>query len=278
MDGQPDDFKIKGAAAIKRTHTPETCTICLEPITERAVAAPCNHLTFDFICLVSWLQEQSTCPLCKTQVSEVQYDWRSPDDYKTYHVPTREEGEKKREAPTGRRRPRRHPQPPPPAIEDPSLTLRREIYTHRLYALHIGSNAHSNYHSFTPADVRSSPTLQSRAKTFLRRELRVFPFLTPSRVDFLIEYILAILRNFELRGADGKAEELVGEFVGRENARQVVHELEAWLRSPFGRLGGWDERVQYKDRCGDRGKGEGGLRGGRDECNRHDVYAPMMSR
>jgi len=57
-----DDFKIKGAA-IRHTSkdksrdvAPETCTICLESITERAVAAPCNHLTFDFLCLLSWLQ------------------------------------------------------------------------------------------------------------------------------------------------------------------------------------------------------------------------------
>ena len=42
----------------------EPCVICLEAITERAVAVPCNHLNFDFLCLVSWLQERSICPLC----------------------------------------------------------------------------------------------------------------------------------------------------------------------------------------------------------------------
>lgn len=262
MDGPSDDFKIRGAASANRNgqYTPDTCTICLEPITERAVAAPCNHLTFDFICLVSWLQEQSTCPLCKTEVAEVQYDWRSPDDYKTYQVPPREDGGKKREdQPSSRRHvvPRRRlAQHVPTAPLDPSLTHRRDIYAKRLYALHIGSNAYSSYHDFTPVDFRNSPSLQSRAKAFLRRELQVFPFLDSgrgNRRDFLNEYIVAILRNHELRGAEGKAEELLKDFLERDNARQLLHELEAWLRSPFAALREWDEHVQYKD-GGGKGK------------------------
>lgn len=41
----------------------ETCVICLNEIEERAVAS-CGHSSFDFLCLVSWLQERSACPLC----------------------------------------------------------------------------------------------------------------------------------------------------------------------------------------------------------------------
>lgn len=262
MDGSPDDFKIKGAATAKRKgqYTPDACTICLEPITERAVAAPCNHLTFDFICLVSWLQEQSSCPLCKTEVAEVQYDWRSPEDYKIYHVPPREDGGKKREAQSSGRRQafsrRRLATHPEAAPLDPSLIHRRDIYAKRLYAFHVGSNAYSNYHDFTPTDLRNSSSLQSRAKAFIRRELQVFPFLDSgpgNRQDFLIEYIVAILRNHELRGAEGEVEELLKDFLGRDNARQLLHELEAWLRSPFATLREWDEHVQYKD-DGSRGK------------------------
>jgi hypothetical protein len=47
-----------------REDSGEVCVICLSSITERAITAPCNHYTFDFLCLVSWLQENSTCPLC----------------------------------------------------------------------------------------------------------------------------------------------------------------------------------------------------------------------
>lgn len=42
----------------------DPCVICLESISERSVADPCSHNSFDFLCLISWLQERSTCPLC----------------------------------------------------------------------------------------------------------------------------------------------------------------------------------------------------------------------
>ena len=42
----------------------DACVICLETVTEKAVALPCGHQNFDFLCLISWLEEQSSCPLC----------------------------------------------------------------------------------------------------------------------------------------------------------------------------------------------------------------------
>lgn len=42
----------------------DPCVICLEPITEPAVAVSCNHANFDFLCLVSWLEQRRNCPLC----------------------------------------------------------------------------------------------------------------------------------------------------------------------------------------------------------------------
>ena len=41
----------------------DPCVICLETVSERAIASPCRHL-FDFLCLVTWLQQRATCPLC----------------------------------------------------------------------------------------------------------------------------------------------------------------------------------------------------------------------
>ena len=42
----------------------DLCVICLETVSERAIAFPCRHHNFDFLCLTSWLQERPTCPLC----------------------------------------------------------------------------------------------------------------------------------------------------------------------------------------------------------------------
>jgi regulator of sirC expression with transglutaminase-like and TPR domain len=49
----------------------------------------------------------------------------------------------------------------------------------------------------------------------------------------------------DIKGANGKAEDLLQEFLGRENARLFLHELENWLRSPFQEIEEWDRRVQY---------------------------------
>lgn len=57
------------AAPDPRVHTnpqaDDVCVICLERLLEPAIAQPCQHGTFDFLCLASWLQEKSNCPLCK---------------------------------------------------------------------------------------------------------------------------------------------------------------------------------------------------------------------
>jgi hypothetical protein len=42
------------------------CVICLDQVEEVAIALPCRHASFDFICLVSWLGERPACPLCKS--------------------------------------------------------------------------------------------------------------------------------------------------------------------------------------------------------------------
>ncbi|EME40082.1 hypothetical protein DOTSEDRAFT_91367 [Dothistroma septosporum NZE10] len=251
---------MSSAPAARGRHV---CTICLEVIGERAVAVPCNHLTFDYLCLVSWLQQQSTCPLCKAKVTEVQYDWRSPDDYKTYRVPepTVEavKASSSRLNSSHQRYYRGLPVPQQSRFQRPrvtytpsfddSLNRRRHIYRNRLYSLHVGANRISQYRDFTALAFATSTGLQSKARMFLRRELQVFTFLDHAprggNRDFMIEYIVAILRNNELRGADGKVEELVKDFLGLENTRQLLHELEAWLRSPHTSLQDWDRWVQY---------------------------------
>lgn len=42
----------------------DPCVICLDTITEPSIALPCKHSNFDYLCLVSWLEQQPYCPLC----------------------------------------------------------------------------------------------------------------------------------------------------------------------------------------------------------------------
>lgn len=157
----------------------------------------------------------------------------------------------------------------------------------------MGSNRISRFRDFTPATFARDTLLQARARTWIRRELRVFDFLSPDaaaagpavrradNAEFLLEYTVSILKTLDVQGAAGQAAELLREFLGREHAALFLHELRAWLRSPFARLEDWDRNVQYAGepgREGTRGGGRGGERyspygdGGVREARRR--YAP----
>lgn len=103
-----------------------------------------------------------------------------------------------------------------------------------------------------------SSNMQARARKWLRRELRVFDFLFYEHDDsvehgqirnaeYLLEYVMAILKTFELKASDGKAQQIIGEFLGRHHSKLFLHELEAWLRSPHEDMSGWDAVAQYPE-------------------------------
>lgn len=168
-----------------------------------------------------------------------------------------------------RRRPRSRPRQPQPPSHDP-LAVRRNVYRNQLYSLRVGSNRLSQYTEVTPDQFNRDEALVSRARKWIRRELQVFSFLNPeaeeenrgrdpvprpghrrldqrraNNAEFLLEYVIAILRTVDLKGSAGQAQELLRDFVGRDNARLFLHELLAWLRSPYTSLEDWDRHVQY---------------------------------
>lgn len=158
-----------------------------------------------------------------------------------------------------------HPSPSNP------VSVRRDVYRNQLYSLRVGSNRLSQYTEVTPEDFNRDEALVSRARKWIRRELQVFSFLHPETEDapeerrgpvprsgqqrleqrrannaeFLLEYVVAILRTVDIKGSAGQAEELLRDFLGRDNARLFLHELLAWLRSPYNSLEDWDHHVQY---------------------------------
>lgn len=255
---------------------PECCVICLEAINEPCEAHPCRHSNFDFICLVSWLEQQSRCPLCKADIRDVRYEVaeHGTRSWKTFAVPEKKKEEEVRGAPPRRPLPPRRNWPyyrphrrrdygfPSQTLsEDDEIIRRRQIYRDQLYSLHVGSNRMSQYRELTPQLFEQDSNLVSRARMWLRRELKVFEFLhTPAapqgsqdavtrrranNAEFLLEYIIAILKTVDIQGSQGQAEDMLQEFLGRENTRLLLHELKAFLRSPYTSLKDWDRAVQY---------------------------------
>ncbi|KAK3904672.1 hypothetical protein C8A05DRAFT_13465 [Staphylotrichum tortipilum] len=273
------------------------CVVCLDSVSDPCTALPCGHTHFDFLCIVSWLQEHPNCPLCKANVYKVRYADPQRDNADAfYRVPnaprarnTAVRDDERRAAQNSshthlssasprsalpsrilRTTSRRCPRPPP--SPDEAIQRRRRIYRHQLYSLHIGSNRISQYRPPpTPVQFSSTPHLVTRARLWIRRELQVFSFLsdpdpatdaTPptdaahrlrllhrrrGNAEFLLEYVVAVLKTVDLQGSAGQAEAMLADFLGREHARLFLHELRSWLRSPAQSLAAWDREVQYPE-------------------------------
>lgn len=206
----------------------------------------------------------------KTEISAVQYDWVSSTEFKSFPVrrthPSRHGQHSSSDAyPQIALRPRRARRPYEPPVVDTAILQRRHVYRHKLYSYHVGSNPLSGYRDVSPAMIASSPELQSKARTWVRRELRVFSFLytdphgtpsqgatTSSNAEFLLSYIIAIMKKVDLKASSGHAENLLQEYLGRENARLFLHELNAWMRSKYTKTQEWDINTQYAQELPER--------------------------
>ncbi|KAG8162315.1 hypothetical protein KVR01_008080 [Diaporthe batatas] len=176
------------------------CVICLSDISEPSTARPCGHRNFDFMCLASWMSLKTSCPLCKSEITEVHFDFNANGTaWKTYRVPhiglERAPDQPAQPSPSQShpplsnvtsflrrardRRPFRNPRPSTPqssSVQD-ALERRRNVYRKRLYSLHVGSNPTSGYRDVTPQAFSDQLETQSRVRAWIRRELQVFEFL-----------------------------------------------------------------------------------------------------
>ena len=198
----------------------------------------------------------------------VEHDWKSPNDFKIYEAKATKSDEPSSITPSisshlnhGFYQPRisswRSRGSQLQVNPDAALQRRKDVYSLRLYSLHVGSNRLSRFRDLTPQVFVHDQELVSRAKKWIRRELQVFQFLksvdigeagSARRVDnaeFLLEYIVAILKTVDVKGK--QAEDMLQEFLGRDDTRLFLHELKAWLRSPYTTLEDWDRHVQYSN-------------------------------
>jgi hypothetical protein len=255
----------------------EDCVICLSTITAPAKAIPCQHSYFDFLCILTWLQNRPSCPLCKAAITSIQYNQTSDSEYDTYQVTPKTSAADSSAVLPGRRgsrtfRPRINDIRSSrshcsrdivrPRDENEALARRRHVYKHQLYSLHVGSNRLSAYQDLTREKFRNDEHLVRRAKKWIRRELQVFSYLGrssnseesvaassvaqgSSNAEFLLSYIIAILKTVDIQSAGGQAEDMLTDYLSRTDATLFLHELRAWLRSPYESLESWDSHVQY---------------------------------
>ncbi|KAH7143677.1 hypothetical protein EDB81DRAFT_935072 [Dactylonectria macrodidyma] len=260
----------------------DCCVICLEAVSEACEALPCHHHNFDYLCLLSWLEQTPKCPLCKATVAQVRHALDEPVA-KIYQVPQpvpsssnqglrqyASSGQYHNRIPRRPRRDRPHDGTRNERISQ-AVTQRRDVYRYNRYSKHVGSNRVSRYRELTPAVFCADEELVSRARMWIRRELQVFSFLSlddaapvtarpddtntrhaqvrrrANNAEFLLEYIIAVLKSVDIMGSGGQAENMLAEFLGRDDTRLFLHELRAWLRSPYTKLEDWDRAVQYDE-------------------------------
>ncbi|KAK9375550.1 uncharacterized protein V1513DRAFT_442343 [Lipomyces chichibuensis] len=258
------------------------CAICLYPIDSSKLVqtSPCNH-KWDLSCISQWLEvsPDKSCPLCKAPVKTIVFacagsgegvsiplsifndtqpsvsfvgsDDREPssrvqtliarDDYidRTYRI---------------------------------ALERRKYVYRNRLRACYIGHSKYTRFKDFGPGR-KFTMDLRMRARSFIRRELAIFPVLlssdpynfsndssncadaeskgvlaTSKEVEFLTLYITSILQLIDVQTAKGArvALNILSDYLGTTNADIFLHELCSFLRSPYKTVAEYDRTVQYK--------------------------------
>lgn len=144
-----------------------------------------------------------------------------------------------------------------------SLSKRRRIYDRELWSLHIPSNKWTKYTNITPYDFRSPSEVGNgesssdgvasesetarRARSFLTRELQLFPDIDPQSTT---TRLINLFKVVDLRSmiAGNVLHDLIG-----DDGDRLLHELYSFLRSPF-ELEDWDDIFQYGSRECPRGR------------------------
>ncbi|CAE6447087.1 unnamed protein product, partial [Rhizoctonia solani] len=250
--------EIKASAPRLETEESEledNCIICLQSVEDRTVLINCAHDRMCFECIKKWTEQSRRCPLCNTPIgSHLIHRIRSEYDYQKYFLePLRTSPPPVSivaEARAGYRARTRRPSEIEQDNLERAVEKRRWVYRHGLFAKHIASNPHTRFRpNPTPAQIASSPELQSRCQMFVRRELRVWPNLD---IEFLTSFILSLTKSIDIRTES--AIKLISEFLdinrrpspsGGTTAEHFAHELYSYLRSPFRDLPAYDAIVQY---------------------------------
>ncbi|KAJ8101743.1 hypothetical protein POJ06DRAFT_70045 [Lipomyces tetrasporus] len=273
----------------------DQCAICLFPIdsSKLVLTSPCNH-KWDLSCISQWLEvsPDRSCPLCKTAVKTIVFECAGLGDRASISTRVFEDVQ------------------PPNKVVGPddrdwssrvealiardnyidrsyrlALERRKYVYRNRLRACYIGHNKYTRFKNLG-AGRQFTTQMGMRARSFIRRELSIFPVLlssdpysfnndssngsdhpqthgvlaTSREIEFLTVYISSMLQLIDVQTAKGArtALNILSDYLGSTNASIFLHELYSFLSSPYKSVAEYDRIVQYKvvDSCR-KGKREG---------------------
>ncbi|KAK9355045.1 hypothetical protein V1523DRAFT_406144 [Lipomyces doorenjongii] len=258
------------------------CAICLYPIDSSKLVhtSPCNH-KWDLSCISQWLEVSAdkSCPLCKTPVKTIVF--ASAGLGEGVSIPTSAFEDTRPSdnfvGPADRERSSR--------VETLiardhyidrtyriALERRKYVYRNRLRACYIGRSKYTRFKNFGPGR-QFTMDMRMRARSFIRRELAIFPVLlssdpynfrndssncidaeskgvlaTSKEIEFLTLYITSMLQLIDVQTAKGArvALNILSDYLGTTNASIFLHELCSFLRSPYKTVAEYDRTVQYE--------------------------------
>ncbi|KAK9479860.1 hypothetical protein V1514DRAFT_327559 [Lipomyces japonicus] len=256
----------------------QKCAICLGELdlSKLATTVPCGH-SYDLVCLSQWLRvaPAQSCPLCKTEVRSILVNGAGIDtvmiNVLSFRGSPHHHHHHHDVATNSRQRQNQHQHEYVSQELDQkyalALSRRRFVYRNGLRACHLGCN---RYSQFKPYSINRYRADQARCKSFIRRELAVFPFLlfdnpydreqqqlhmtsrawpstTSKEIEFLTVYIIAMLDLVDLQSVKGHefAHKILLDYLGAKNASIFIHELCQFLRSSCKSVGEYDTVAQY---------------------------------
>ncbi|TQV92209.1 zinc finger domain-containing protein [Cordyceps javanica] len=255
------------------------CVICLQDLREPCEIVPCGHCLFDLACAQIWLRQNPTCPLCKVRAVRVLYgDGRGRGGGGSPPGPRLEEAAaaaalRVRRQVYAQARFSMHVGSNPVSgyreltpdlfrhdeelVSRARLFMRRELQVFEFLSHPTTTRTTASLSSpaplpFSPRHFSYSYSYNSSSSSF-RPSPPSPPMSSPPaarrpripRAEFLLEYVIAMLKSVDPVGSAGAARAMLADHLGDAHARLFLHELRSWLRSPFARLEDWDRVVQY---------------------------------
>ncbi|KAK9239270.1 hypothetical protein V1525DRAFT_399019 [Lipomyces kononenkoae] len=262
------------------------CAICLHPIdsSKLVLTSPCGH-KWDLSCICQWLDvsPDKSCPLCKSAVLSIVLAPAGSGESVSIPTSVFKDGHPSDDCVLSGDREREQSGRVATLIARDdyidrtyriALERRKYVYRNRLRACYIGNNKYTGFKNFGPGR-QFTMEMRIRARSFIRRELAIFPVLlssdpynsnhnnnssdgidagskgvlaTSREIEFLTVYITSMLQLIDVQTAKGARVflNILSDYIGTTNASIFLHELCSFLRSQYKTVAQYDRIVQYK--------------------------------
>ncbi|CAD6451477.1 9cd76d5d-f288-4319-8f53-349f9485f88d [Sclerotinia trifoliorum] len=233
------------------------CKICDQSVSWKGRVEPCGHEVFHHCCIEGWLDKgERTCPICRGNIIGIRHNFSQDGNHSKYRKLAELE-------------PRRvvlflaHGVQRALLIPQQNVRRRISVYLTKSFSIPIISFIRRRV---TPQDIANSSDMEARVRLFAEHEIQIFSakcvcpacqeptssssihMIVPSEVEvirnFVVNKIVDLLKRYDLQDKAVEIEQEAEQYLN-EHARLFLHELRAWIESPFDTLEQWHRNARY---------------------------------